>query len=109
MSDNPRPPLDKTQRRFEFFYSSYPKKRSKQDAWRAFLKLRPDGPAFKVIMDGLVRCKESEDWKKEGGKYIPHPATWLRAAGWLDEFEDSSPVTSLYDAQKAYDRRAGIY
>ena len=27
-----------------------------------------------------------KEWKKDGGKYIPHPATWLRARGWEDEY-----------------------
>ena len=30
--------------------------------------------------------KRDEDWLKSDGKYIPHPATWLRAHGWLDEY-----------------------
>jgi len=33
----------------------------------------------------IERAKTSEDWIKDQGRYIPHPATWLRAKGWLDE------------------------
>ena len=28
----------------------------------------------------------SKDWLEDDGKYIPHPATWLNAKGWEDEY-----------------------
>ena len=31
-------------------------------------------------------ARRTSDWQKAGGKYIPYPATWLRAQGWLDQF-----------------------
>lgn len=33
----------------------------------------------------IERAMTSEDWQKEGGKFIPYPATWLGARGWEDE------------------------
>ena len=35
-------------------------------------------------MAAIEVAKESADWKKEGGKYIPYPATWLNNRRWED-------------------------
>lgn len=58
MVSDPRPSLDITRKRFAHFWARYPKKRSKGDAWRRFLKIRPDGATFRQIMDGLERAKD---------------------------------------------------
>ena len=29
--------------------------------------------------------KELDDWKKQNGKYIPYPSTWLNQKRWEDE------------------------
>ena len=31
-----------------------------------------------------VQCQQL-DWLKDGGQFIPYPASWLRAARWEDE------------------------
>ena len=36
-------------------------------------------------MKGLEQQKLSADWKKDGGKYIPYPSTWLNDERWEDE------------------------
>jgi hypothetical protein len=33
----------------------------------------------------IERAKTSEQWRKDGGQFIPHASTWLRAKGWEDE------------------------
>ena len=38
-------------------------------------------------MDGLRRQKDSVQWQRDGGKYIPHPSTWLNQRRWEDETE----------------------
>ena len=70
---------------FEQFWQSYPKKKSKDAALKAFKKRNPDDTLFEEIMTGLEKAKQSSDWLKEGGRFIPHPATWLNAGGWMDE------------------------
>ena len=37
--------------------------------------------------------KKSKEWKKENGKYIPHPTTWLNQKRWEDELNDSHEET----------------
>lgn len=39
----------------------------------------------------LERQKRSRDWTKEGGQFVPYPATWLNQRRWEDEDE---PPTS---------------
>ena len=73
---------------FDEFWAQYPKKRSKGQAEKTWVKLKPDEQLFEAIMDGLKRAKTSVDWTKNGGQYIPYPSTWLNAKGWEDEYEE---------------------
>lgn len=38
-------------------------------------------------MNGLKQQITSEQWKKDGGQFIPHPTTWLNGDRWEDEVE----------------------
>ena len=35
----------------------------------------------------IERLKDTEQWQKDDGKFIPYPATWLNGRRWEDEFE----------------------
>lgn len=72
---------------FEKFYLAYPKKRSRGQAEKAFKKINPNEQLVDQMVSMIERAKTSEDWKKEKGKFIPYPATWLNAKGWKDEIE----------------------
>lgn len=72
---------------FESFWMLYPKKKSKGKAEKAWIKLNPDKQLQDRIKNALERAKKSEDWLKNSGQYIPHPATWLNARGWEDEYQ----------------------
>jgi hypothetical protein len=76
--------------KFNKFWKLYPKKKSKGDAEKAFKQLRIDDPLLTEILLSLELACKSEDWMKDGGKYIPYPASWLRAKGWLDVIDGSS-------------------
>ena len=67
------------------FWPAYPKKRAKDEALKAFLKRKPDQPLVDLMLKAIAWQKQTEGWQKEGGKYIPYPATWLNDACWLDE------------------------
>jgi hypothetical protein len=92
---------------FDEFWERYPKKRSKGRAERVWVKIKPDEQLFKAIHDGLERAKKSEEWRKENGRYIPYPATWLNAKGWEDEFVASSSVKNKVNHNP--DKYADIY
>lgn len=68
---------------FAGFWSAYPKKKSKGQAEKAWRKLKP--MQCEAVMHALQAAKSSDQWQREGGRFIPYPATWLTAKGWLDE------------------------
>ena len=75
------------ERRFDSFWKSYPKKKSKGQAEKAWDKIRPSEQLLEKILNSLELAKTSVDWRKDKGKYIPYPATWLNAKGWEDVHE----------------------
>ena len=82
---------------FDIFWDAYPKKRSKGQAERAFAQLKPDKQLLETMLSSIGRAKQSEDWLKDKGQYIPYPATWLRAKGWEDEIEPKDSFGGLPD------------
>lgn len=70
---------------FVGFWNAYPRKKSKGQAWKSWQRLKPDHDLNASILAGLSRAIASSDWKRENGRFIPHPATWLNARGWEDE------------------------
>lgn len=76
---------------FEVFWQAYPKKVSKPDAIKAWKKIKPDELMQREIIRGLMRWKGSDQWTRDGGQYIPYPATWLNRRGWEDECPAARP------------------
>jgi len=70
---------------FDSFWSAYPKKKAKDDALKAFSKRKPDAELLSRMLSAIKAQSASEDWLKDGGKFIPYPATWLNDARWEDE------------------------
>lgn len=88
---------------FERFWAAYPKKKSKGDAFKAWRTLNPSDEQVSRILAAIDRAKTSADWVKEGGQFIPYPATWIRATGWEDEV--TVAVTPQDDFEKELQRR----
>ncbi|KWR88798.1 helix-turn-helix domain-containing protein [Cupriavidus sp. IDO] len=76
---------EKAPKPFEAFWTLYPRKASKGDAEKAYLKLAPDAALQAVLLDAVAKQTGWDSWKEEGGKFIPYPATWLRDQRWTDE------------------------
>lgn len=70
---------------FERFWLAYPKRLSKGQAEKAFAKIAPDEQLVDRMLTAIERAKTSEQWRKDNGQFVPHPATWLNAKGWEDE------------------------
>ncbi|NLK37969.1 MAG: hypothetical protein GX299_07785 [Epulopiscium sp.] len=49
------------------------------------MKLKPDIDFLEKVLASLEVQKRSADWQKDGGQYIPYPASWLNAGCWDDE------------------------
>lgn len=82
--DTPLPPRGDVAG-FDKFWSSYPKKTAKEDARKAFAKLRPDESLLETMLSSLESAKRSRDWAKDDGRYIPHASTWLNGRRWEDD------------------------
>ena len=72
-------------RRFTAFWTAYPKKVGKQDALRAFARLKVGEDQLAAMLAAIEQQRASPQWAKDGGQYIPNPATWLRQGRWEDE------------------------
>lgn len=70
---------------FDAFWAEYPKKVGKDDARKAWKK-RKVSQALADQMIAAVRLqRESQQWKRDGGQYIPNPSTWINQGRWQDE------------------------
>ena len=67
------------------FWNAYPRKVSKDDAFKAWKQLRPMPSDLDEMVRAIAQQKQSDEWREEGGRYIPHPGKWLRAGRWKDE------------------------
>lgn len=74
--------------RFEKLWQAYPKKIGKGAAEKAFKKYKPDDGLLERMLSALSAQKRSEQWSKDGGKFIPYPATWLNQRRWEDSPEE---------------------
>ncbi len=70
---------------FAEFWQAYPKKRSKSDAERAWRKLAPSPFLCRQIQDAIAAQRNTLDWQKDDGRFVPFPATWLNGRRWEDE------------------------
>ena len=71
--------------RFERFWAAYPRKVGKGAAANAFKKIKPSEELVQKMLDAITAQNQSDQWKKDGGQYIPNPATWLNQSRWEDE------------------------
>ena len=80
---------------FEKFWEAYPKKVGKQDARRSYERAtKGKGPLFKNnILKALEDQKQSDQWTRENGRFIPNPATWQNQGRWDDELEKAENET----------------
>lgn len=89
---------------FAEFWQAYPKKTGKGAAEKSWAKIRPDDQILSAMLAALSWQTKSADWTKDGGTFIPHPATWLNAKRWEDQpLGPSAVVVSIgQPAQSTY-------
>jgi 5-methylcytosine-specific restriction endonuclease McrA len=76
---------------FEIFWKEYPRKIGKKKAIKAWTAAK-DKPALADILKSVQVAKLTEQWKKDSGKYIPHPSTWLNEGRWDDEVKGGTVI-----------------
>ena len=80
---------------FLSFWQAYPRKTGKGAAWKAWKNaVRPQ---LEVILNAIRKARQSPDWQKERGAFIPHPSTWLNQARWEDEGIDYAALSGKRD------------
>ena len=72
--------------RFDDFWKHYPRKVSKPNALKAWLKLKPDDELTKTIISAIYR----QNLFAKDEQFIPHPASWLNGKRWEDEVKVAS-------------------
>jgi len=89
------------EKNFEQFWNAYPNKKSKAQAKRAWMKIKPDDSLLLKIADNL---RTRKDW--EDKQYIPHGSTYLNNARWEDQEAEEVPkyVDSEAFKQKMRDK-----
>lgn len=88
---NPNPNPNPTPAAFEEFWKAYPKKVGKGDARKAFEKVKAP---LDTLLSAIETQKQSQQWQKDGGQYIPNPATWLNQGRWEDELATGAQTTA---------------
>lgn len=80
---------------FEEFWSIYPKKVSKPQGLRAYRALKANVETRERILADLRKRLTSHDWVKDGGRYIPNPATYLNGRRWEDQTPGQATVPAV--------------
>lgn len=98
---------------FARFWSAYPKRRSKADAEKAWSSLAPTDDLQGAILAALTWQCRQRDWRKDGGQYVPLPATYLRQRRWEDDPPDAlelraQALAERYGALHAEVRRVPV-
>jgi hypothetical protein len=70
---------------FDTFWRAYPRRVARKDAEKAWAKIPPE--QHQQILNAITQARKSDDWRRDEGRYIPYPASYLRGERWTDELE----------------------
>ena len=70
---------------FDEFWAHWPRHVDKHAAENAWRKLKPTVTLTDLIVQAVDAQKASSEWLRDGGRFIPYPATWLNGHRWDDE------------------------
>jgi len=96
---------------FGQFWDAFPRKVAKSAALRAWGRLNPDDALRQTILGALKKAKASPDWCKDGGHFIPHPATWINGRRWEDNLspiQGIAPTRPRSHQEQTAEERAGL-
>lgn len=90
---------------FDRFWNAYPRHVNKQGAIKAFNKANIDSEMLETILAAIERQKASDQWTKDNGQFIPHPATWLNQRRWEDEIRPAERKQIKTVVAQQYEQR----
>ena len=70
---------------FSLFWAVYPRKQGKEDARKAWKQMASKRPPVSEIVAKVEELRQTRDWIKDNGQFVPGAGKWLRAGGWDDE------------------------
>lgn len=87
--------LEEKKREADFanFWQAYPRKDGKQAAKTEWMRLKPTDDQQRQIAADLERRKQSTQWMKDGGQFIPHARTYLHQRRFEDGFTETPRLT----------------
>jgi len=85
---------------FDEFWAIYPKKVDKKGSLRAFKNIPKLKEVFPVIIQALEIQKQSIQWTKDHGQYIPNPTTYIHQERWLTVSETDEVQAKINDTVK---------
>ena len=71
------------------FWKSYPSKKAKEAAWKAFKKLKMNDEFLAM----LIKAINQQGLPSRDIQFVPHASTWLNAKRWEDEI--TAPTTNV--------------
>ena len=90
---------EELEKKFSEFWDKYPKKVSKKNAKKAFIKLNPSDEQLEKIYKALA--EQTKKWKDK--QFIPYPATWINGERWEDETDTTAKqnnTSGIYEDKK---------
>jgi hypothetical protein len=87
---------------FDAFWMSYPKKLGKETAKKAWAKISPQNGLSEAILASVDQHKKTPDWLKDGGQFIPYPATFLNGKLWEDVLTVTKQPEAVPDHKKMW-------
>lgn len=91
---------------FALFWQEYPRKAAKAAALKAWQKLNPSPDLVERILAHVRDHKRSPDWIKDGGQFVPHPATFINGQRWEDDIPpDTGPGMAYHGYQERMARK----
>lgn len=88
------PPQSPQGAAFDAFWAEYPKKVGKVAAKKAFGRAIR-AASLESLLSAVRRQKCGSQWTRDGGQYIPNPATWLNQGRWEDELPEEPGAAAL--------------
>ena len=79
-------PSSSTDDSFSVFWLNYPKKIGKGAAEKSWKKHKP---SLAIVLTSIEAQKQTIQWSKDNGQFIPNPATWINQQRWEDEVEEN--------------------
>ena len=97
--DTPKAPKGATvdQREFDQWWTTYPKRKGRGAAEKAYAKARQDASAETLLAGAgqyATECKGKE------ARFVAHPSTWLNQKRWLDEAGRPESEPEIIDYRK---------